>query len=142
MSELHSLVFTKKISGATFDSAVHGIVCLEDMPIMSFEAKDIAENDWPDESGLEVYDKGDLSLKMKPQDMTFQMGAKGDSCLRQYTDFLNFLTTGGVVMSVSSEFTGMSIPAARFVKAEPGEYCGVGPEKYILFKLTIKVTGY
>lgn len=142
MAALHSLVFTKKIGGAVFDSATHGIVCLEDMPLMSFEAKEIAENDWPDEHGLDVYDSSEASVKYKPQDITFVMGVKGTGYLIQYAEFLDYLTKGGIQFSVSSSYTGMTLPSARFIKAEPSEFISNESEKIMVFKLTLRVTGY
>lgn len=137
-TDMYSLTFKKKRSGATLDSASTGVVCLEGMPAVSYEAKDVYQNDWMDEDGLEIFDAD--SARMKATNMTFPMGIKGIGCNPRFREFVRWLTTGGMLMDVEAKWLSMELKDVVFVKADPDNFYKDEEGEVLTFKLTIRIT--
>lgn len=132
------LTFTSK-NGNTIDTATFGIVVLADMPVASYEAKGVFEEDWPDEDGVDTYDAA--SVKIKANDLSIPMAAVGDNCVAQYRNFLNALTTGATLWTMGSEWTGETYNGVRFVKADAEAPVLVNAtKKHMKFKLVLRIT--
>lgn len=132
------LTFTSK-NGNTIDTATFGIVVLEDMPVASYEAKGVFEEDWPDEDGVDTYDAA--GVKIKASDLSIPMAAVGDNCVTQYRNFLNALTTGATLWTMGSEWTGETYEGVRFVKVDAEAPTLINAtQKFLKFKLTLRMT--
>ena len=118
MAELYSLVMQKLKSTEVVDLVDDFGIVLTEMPMLeSADVKEVEENDWIDEDGVEVYDAD--TVRLDAYEIDVQMAAKGfatpEACHKAFSKLLKYLTTGGTLMKMYSPIAGIGRTNVRFM---------------------------
>lgn len=141
----YTLLFQKmKVDSPVKDSFEDfGIVCT-DVPFMpKGEAKELANNDWPDESGEDAYIPD--TIPTQAFDWEIGMAYKGalTTCHTKIKSFLDYLTGrdgSGGAMKVYSSYTGIGRQYVHYKSVSDFEFVKSNMDEVLTFTLTLRVT--
>lgn len=120
-----------------------GMVCTDVPFIPKGEAKDLASNDWKDESGEDVYIPD--VIPTQAYDWEIEMAYKGplSYCYTRLKTFIDYLTGrdgSGSAMKVYSSYTGVGRQGVYYKNISDLEFTRSNIDEVLTFTLTLRVT--
>lgn len=141
----YTLLFQKMKDGSGVKDSLtdFGVVCTN-IPFMpKGEAKELAKNDWPDESGEDTYIPE--VIPTQAYDWEIEMAYKGalKSCytnIKAFTDYLTGRDGSGGAMKVYSSYTGVGRQNVHYQNIGDFEFTKSNIDEVLTFTLTLRVT--